>query len=94
MTYFATFFSHFGAMRYQQLCREQGELYQAMIQCREQGIECRVMPVPRNLSSSCGTCVRCEGRWLEPQGEAAGDVERIAAWDGRSYTPVYQRTEE
>lgn len=71
----------FGAMRYQQLCREQG-------------IECRVMPVPRNLSSSCGTCVRCEGRWLEPQGEAAGDVERIAAWDGRSYTPVYQRTEE
>ena len=24
MTYFATFFSHFGAMRYQQLCREQG----------------------------------------------------------------------
>ncbi len=81
MTYFATFFSHFGAMRYQQLCREQG-------------IECRVMPVPRNLSSSCGTCVRCEGRWLEPQGEAAGDVERIAAWDGRSYTPVYQRTEE
>ena len=45
MTYFATFFSHFGAMRYQQLCREQG-------------IECRVMPVPRNLSSSCGTCVR------------------------------------
>lgn len=52
------------------------------------------MPVPRNLSSSCGTCVRCEGRWLEPQGEAAGDVERIAAWDGRSYTPVYQRTEE
>ena len=81
MTYFATFFSHFGAMRYQQLCREQG-------------IECRVMPVPRNLSSSCGTCVRCEGRWLEPQGEAAGDVDRIAAWDGRSYTPVYQRTEE
>ncbi len=27
-------------------------------------------------------------------GEAAGDVERIAAWDGRSYTPVYQRMEE
>ena len=47
MTYFATFFSHFGAMRYQQLCREQG-------------IECRGMPVPRNLSSSCGTCVRYE----------------------------------
>ena len=76
MTYFATFFSHFGAMRYQQLCREQG-------------IECRVMPVPRNLSSSCGTSVRCEGHWLRPEGEAAQDVEQVAAWDGTGYTTVY-----
>lgn len=81
MTYFATFFSHFGAMRYQMLCREQG-------------IDSRMMPVPRSLSSSCGTCVRCEERWLEPEGEAAGDVERISAWDGQGYTTVYQRTEE
>ena len=81
MQYIATFFSHFGAVRFQHLCTERG--WQA-----------QVRPVPRSLSSSCGTCVRCEGRWLEPQGEAAGDVERIAAWDGRSYTPVYQRTEE
>ena len=45
MTYFATFFSHFGATRYKLLCDGQG-------------ISCRVMPVPRDLSSSCGTCVR------------------------------------
>ena len=35
MTYFATFFSHFGATRYKLLCDGQG-------------ISCRVMPVPRD----------------------------------------------
>lgn len=76
MTYFATFFSHFGATRYKQLCGAAG-------------ISCRVMPVPRGLSSSCGTCVRCEDRWLRPEGEAAEDVEQVAAWDGTQYTTVY-----
>ena len=48
MTYIATFFSHFGAIRYKKLCEQAG--YAA-----------KTMPVPRTLSSSCGTCVRCEG---------------------------------
>ena len=43
----ATFFSHFGAMRCKKLCDETG-------------IPARMMPVPRALSSSCGTCVRME----------------------------------
>ena len=43
----ATFFSHFGAMR----CKKM---------CDEAGIPARMMPVPRALSSSCGTCVRLE----------------------------------
>ena len=43
----ATFFSHFGAMR----CKKQ---------CDETGITAKMMPVPRSLSSSCGTCVRIE----------------------------------
>ena len=43
----ATFFSHFGAMR----CKKQ---------CDETGITAKMMPVPRMLSSSCGTCVRIE----------------------------------
>ena len=46
VTYIVTFFSHFGAVRYKQLCAEAG-------------VACRMMPVPRDLSSSCGTCVRC-----------------------------------
>ena len=46
-TYIATFFSHFGAMMY----------FKAL---KEQGITARLMPVPRKVSSSCGTCVRYE----------------------------------
>lgn len=42
--YVATFFSHFGAVRFQRLCSERG-------------YEAQLAPVPRSLSSSCGTCV-------------------------------------
>ena len=42
--YVATFFSHFGALRFQRLCTELG-------------YEAQLAPVPRSLSSSCGTCV-------------------------------------
>ena len=47
MIFIATFYSHFGAMR----CKKT---------CDETGIPARMMPVPRMLSSSCGTCVRIE----------------------------------
>ena len=47
MIYIATFFSHYGAMRFKNLCDEAG-------------LFSRMMPVPRQLSSSCGTCVRVE----------------------------------
>ena len=43
----ATFFSHFGAMQYKKICEKTG-------------VSARMMPVPRLLSSSCGTCVRVE----------------------------------
>ena len=42
--YIATFFSHFGALRFQRLCTQLGWPAQ-------------LAPVPRSLSSSCGTCV-------------------------------------
>lgn len=50
--YIATFFSHFGAVRFQHLCTERG--WQA-----------QVRPVPRSLSSSCGTCVFFKTKELE-----------------------------
>ena len=65
VTYIVTFFSHFGAVRYKQLCAEAG-------------VACRMMPVPRDLSSSCGTCVRCEGGYLPPGGACAEEIEQIA----------------
>ena len=81
MTYIATFFSHFGAMRYELLCRASG-------------IESRTMPVPRDLSSSCGTCVRCQERWLEPPADFADELERIVQSENGCYTTVYQTETE
>lgn len=46
--YIITFYSHFGAMRY----RKEAE---------QAGLKAVLMPVPRFLSSSCGTCVRLNG---------------------------------
>ena len=45
--YIATFYSHFGALTY---CKA----------LKEQGVSAKLMPVPRKISSSCGTCVRYE----------------------------------
>ena len=42
--FITTFFSHYGAMKYKK-------------KCDEYHIKAKLMPVPRNLSSSCGTCV-------------------------------------
>jgi len=77
MIYIATFYSHFGAVRYD-------------IACRQAGITSRTMPVPRELSSSCGTCVRCEDRWLTPQKDTADEVEKIVSHENGMYTTVYE----
>lgn len=45
MTYIAAFFSHFGATRFRRLCQEKH-------------VSVELMPVPRAISSSCGTCAR------------------------------------
>lgn len=47
MIYIATFYSHFGAVRFKK-------------ECKKKNISAEAMPVPRDLSSSCGTCVRFE----------------------------------
>ena len=45
--YIATFFSHYGALTY-------------FKRIKKQGIDAKLMPVPRKVSSSCGTCVSYE----------------------------------
>jgi len=70
----ATFYSHFGAIRFKRTCDSLG-------------LSARVMPVPRDLSSSCGTCVRFEGDCPEcpPQ-----EVEQIVCVTSEGYKTLYR----
>ena len=70
----ATFYSHFGAVLFKKTCQGLGW-------------PARLMPVPRDLSSSCGTCVRYEGEVPEPVPEEA---EQIVAVEERGYRPLYR----
>ena len=45
--YLATFHTHFGAMKFNR-------------HCIKEGVSVKMAPVPRELSSSCGVCVRFE----------------------------------
>ncbi len=63
--YVATFFSHFGAMSFKKKCDKEG--YPAVI-----------MPVPRNLSSSCGTCVKFTGLAETVKNWNCDELEQLA----------------
>ena len=86
--YIATFFSHFGAMRF-------------MRQLKAAGIEGTIMPVPRSLSSSCGTCVSylCVDEaardkvlsWTK--GGFADEIEQIVLVADSGYEQLYQAEE-
>ena len=77
VTYIVTFFSHFGAVRYKQLCGERG-------------ISCRMMPVPRDLSSSCGTCVYFIAENLEDMQELhTPELEQLVSAEA-GYTLLYK----
>ena len=72
--YIATFFTHFGAVRFSRMLKEQG-------------IDCKVMPVPRKVSSSCGSCVR-----FTAENESAfhtEDVEGMYIAQDDSYIQTY-----
>ena len=60
----------------------------ALMTCRNlngKGVKAAMMPVPRKLSASCGTCVDYEasGPLLE---QMDTDVERVFAVAGETYT--------
>lgn len=60
----------------------------ALMTCRNlngKGVKAAMMPVPRKLSASCGTCVsyQADSPLLE---QMDTDVERVFAVDGDSYT--------
>lgn len=70
----ATFYSHFGAIRFKQ-------------SCDGWGWPAQLMPVPRDLSSSCGTCVRYEGELPDRLPE---EMEQIIAAEGAGYRSLYR----
>lgn len=76
MTYVATFYAHFGAVRFNRICKEKG-------------LASKMMPVPRLLSSSCGTCVQYESDTELPEGIFMDEIEQVAKVDGEEYIIVY-----
>lgn len=64
MNWIATFYSHFGAVRYMQ-------------QCKQAGLPAKLTPVPRDLSSSCGTCVRYEAEHPCSTSSNMEEVEQV-----------------
>lgn len=79
MKYIAMFYSHYGAIQYRK-------------NCEKMNLEAVVMPVPRDLSSSCGTCVRFEAEGKFP--ERNEEVEQIVQIEDSGYVCIYHADEE
>ena len=77
MSRIATFFSHFGAVSFRKTCEGAG-------------IQARLMPVPRSLSSSCGTCVRYEGETACPADVWPQEVEQVVQALPEGYRTCYR----
>lgn len=77
MIYIATFYSHFGAIRFKK-------------SCEQAGFKAKLMPVPRDLSSSCGTCVRYEGGCFDLAKEIPDEVEQIVEIKNGEYIPHFR----
>lgn len=78
MKYIATFYSHFGAIRFK---REAPE--------GVTNIELR--PVPRNLSSSCGTSASFEAdESFTFTGDPTEEIEQIVAVTEGGYKTIYE----
>lgn len=75
MIYIATFYSHFGAIRFK---KEHTDIRSP-----------KLMPVPRNLSSSCGTCVRFEADEFKIGADPKGEIEQIVAVKENGYETIY-----
>lgn len=76
MSWLATFYTHLAALR------SQRSLTRA-------GIDARLAPVPRALSSSCGTCVLYESE--EPRRELLDrDTEGLYRQSEAGYETVFQ----
>lgn len=77
MYYIATFFSHFGAIRFKR-------------ECQREGMSACLMPVPRSLSSSCGTCVRFQGpEDYIARTDSPGELEQLVRETKEGYEVIF-----
>lgn len=79
MEQIATFHTHLGALRLEKKLKNLGDDKAVM------------MPVPRKLSASCGTCVRFELPF-EPQW-ASEDLDSVYVRQGAGFRAVYVNEE-
>ncbi|MBQ0027527.1 MAG: DUF3343 domain-containing protein [Lachnospiraceae bacterium] len=79
--YITTFYSHFGAIRYKKLCDQYG-------------CTAKVMPVPRSLSSSCGTCVGYTGEEHIIDEKYLDEIEQIVMVVSDGYEIIYSSEDE
>lgn len=77
MKYIATFYSHFGAIRFKKICDERGYV-------------AKLMPVPRDLSSSCGTCVSFEADSFEKENCINDEIEQVVCLLAEGYQVLYR----
>ena len=80
MEQIATFHTHFGAIQFQRLCKDRGD-------------KPRMMPVPRALSASCGTCVKFQVPF-DPESMVHEDLDSIYAMEGADYRLLFHNEEE
>ena len=76
MEYIATFYTHFGAIKYNKYLSSKN-------------ITSEAMPVPRRLSSSCGICVKFVTD-LDVSTIVSEDIESIYAVDGSNIKQIYE----
>lgn len=76
---FATFYTHLGAIQFHKAITALG-------------IKAVMMPVPRKLSASCGTCVRFRGDFREEW--ASEDLEAVYLHEGdQKYRQIFSNEE-
>ena len=80
MDQIATFHTHFGALSFQRRLKGMGE-------------KAVMMPVPRALSASCGTCARFQTPF-DAGTMADEDLDRVYAVEGSGYRELFHNEEE
>lgn len=75
-----TFFNHFGAVRYKK-------------DAERSGWKVQLSPVPRTLSSSCGTCVFCDSGSDDPLEHITDEMEQVAVCESGGYRVIWKAEE-